>query len=146
METKISKLDALFDTFLAVQARINSNLEVHAAALGLNGTQLLVIRDVNDHPGTTLTDVCQRCGLKKSAASRLVDALAERGLLVRKVCPTSRRAVALSLGPVLGDGQFCRVTALNSTLAGWQEKAEPSDIQAAMTGLETLLRLTEARS
>lgn len=145
METTISKLDQLFDTFLAVQARINANLEQHAARLGLNATQLLVIRDVNDHPGTTLKDVCRRCGLKKSAASRLVDALAERQMLVRQECPTSRRAVALSLGPALGDGQFCRVTALNSTLPGWQEHAEGADFQAAQAGLETLLRLTEAR-
>jgi len=143
MEVPVSALDGLFDTFLAVQARINANLEAHAASLGLNASQLLVIRDVFDHPGTTLKDVCQRCGLKKSAASRLIDALAARNMVIRRQCPTSRRAVALDLGPVLGDGRFCRTTALLKALPGWAGHAAPPDYQNLRSGLEAFLRLAE---
>jgi len=143
MEVPVSALDELFDTFLAVQARITANLEAHAASLGLNASQLLVIRDVLDHPGTTLKDVCQRCGLKKSAASRLIDALAARGMMVRKECPTSRRAVALELGPALGDGQFCRTTALTKALPGWAGGPTTPDYHGLRAGLEALLKLAE---
>jgi len=142
MEVPVSALDALLDTFLAVQARITANLEAHAASLGLNASQLLVVRDVLDHPGTTLKDVCGRCGLKKSAASRLIDALASRQMIVRKVCPTSRRAVALELGPALGDGRFCRVTALTKALPGWAGQESAPDYQQLRTGLEAFLQLT----
>jgi len=142
MEVPVSDLDALFDAFLAVQAKITSNLETHAASLGLNASQLLVIRDVLDHPGTTLKDVCRRCGLKKSAASRLIDSLTSRDMIVRKVCPTSRRAVALELGPVLGDGKFCRVTALTQALPGWSQ-FDPRELGGLRAGLEAFLQLAD---
>lgn len=138
----MADLDRLFDTFLAVQARITANLETHASRLGLNASQLLVVRDVLDHPGTSLKDTCLRCGIKKSAASRLVDALVEKGMLVRTECPTSRRTVALHLGPTL-DGQFCRVSALTSALPGWAGAEQKPDYRALQQGLEGLLRLTE---
>lgn len=143
MEVPVAALDGLFDTYLAVQAQITANLEAHAAGLGLNATQLVVIRDVLDHPHTSLKDLCHRCGLKKSAASRLVDALADRGFLVRTVCPTSRRTVALVLGPTLGDGRFCRVAALERVLPGWQKVADPGDLAVLKAGLEAFLRLAE---
>jgi hypothetical protein len=143
MDVPVSTLDELFDTFLVVQARIHANLEAHAASLGLNASQLLVVRDVSDHPGTTLKDVCVRCGLKKSAASRLIDALALRKMIVRKTCPTSRRAVALELGPALGDGRFCRTTALTKALPGWAAGRGAETFREARVGLEAILRLAE---
>jgi DNA-binding MarR family transcriptional regulator len=142
MDVPVSALDELFDTYLVVQARITANLEAHAATLSLNASQLLVVRDVLDHPGTSLKDVCQRCGLKKSAASRLIDALASRKMIIRDECPTSRRAVSLHLGPALGDGQFCRVTALTKALPGWSGKETVPDYQALKAGLEAFLQLT----
>jgi hypothetical protein len=143
MDVPVSALDELFDTFLGVQARIMANLEGHAAHLGLNASQLLVIRDVLTHPGTSLKDVCQRCGLKKSAASRLVDVLVERQMLVRGPCPTSGRAVSLKLGPVL-DGNFCRVTALTQALPGWAGTDDDHpDYQALKRGLDAFGRLAQ---
>jgi len=142
MNVPVSALDDLFNTYLTVHAQITANLETHAATLGLNASQLLVVRDVHDHPGTSLKDLCQRCGLKKSAASRLIDALALRKIVVRDECPTSRRAVALSLGSTFGDGQFCRLTALTKALPGWSGDRVPPDYQALKAGLEAFLRLT----
>lgn len=142
MEVPVAQLDALFDSFLAVQARITGNLEAYAATLGLNASQLLVVRDVRDHKGTPLKDVCLRCGLKKSAVSRLIDALVEQNVIVRKVCPTSRRAVALELGPAMEEGKFCRVTTLAKALPGWT-KARTGDFDRARLGLETFLDLAE---
>ena len=141
MNVPVSALDALFDTFLAVQARITANLEAHAATLSLNASQLLVVRDVADHPGTPLTEVCRRCGLKKSAASRLIDALVGRQMMVREECPTSRRAVALRLGPALADDQFCRVTALTKALPGWSGGETAPDYSSLKAGLEAFLKL-----
>lgn len=143
MEVPVSSLDELFDTYLTVQARITANLEAHAASLGLNASQLLVIRDVLDHPGTSLKDVCLRCGLKKSAASRLIDSLVDREMVVRQVCPTSRRAVSLSLGKAI-DGQFCRVTALTKALPGWDQIESPAAYTQLKSGLEAFLRLTQS--
>ncbi len=142
MDVPVSSLDELFDTYLSVQARITANLEAHAASLGLNASQLLVIRDVLDHPGTSLKDTCLRCGLKKSAASRLIDSLVERDMIVRQVCPTSRRAVSLFLGKAL-DGQFCRVTALTKALPGWKLVDSPAAYTELRSGLEAFLRLAQ---
>ena len=141
MDLPITALDGLFDTFLRVQAQITANLEAHGAELGLNATQLVVVRDVWDHPHTSLKDLCGRCGLKKSAASRLVDALAVRGFLVRTDCPTSRRTVALVLGPSLDGGKFCRVAALEKVLPGWKSLQHPGELEAVKDGLEAFLRL-----
>ena len=143
MEVPVSALDELFDTYLTVQARITANLEAHAASLGLNASQLLVIRDVLDHPGTSLKDSCQRCGLKKSAASRLIDVLVERKMIIREECPTSRRAVSLHLGAELNES-FCRVRALTSALPGWDSVKSPAAYSELKVGLEAFLRLTQA--
>jgi hypothetical protein len=143
MDVPVAALDGLFDTFLKVQAQITANLEAHGAELGLNATQLVVVRDVLDHPHTSLKDLCGRCGLKKSAASRLVDALADRGLVVRTDCPTSRRTVALVLGPALGGGQFCRVEALERVLPGWRLLQDPEQLVAVKEGLDAFLRLAQ---
>ena len=142
MDIPVSALDELFDTYLAVQAQITANLETHAATMGLNAHQLLVIRDLLDHPGTSLKAVCQRCGLKKSAASRLVEALVARGMVIRHECPTNRRAVALSLGPAI-DGHFCRVTALTKALPGWSQTQGPTQLARVKLELETFLRLAQ---
>jgi len=142
MDIPVSALDGLFDTFLAVQARITANLEAHAASLGLNASQLLVIRDVLDHPGTSLKDLCDRCGLKKSAASRLIDALIARDMVVREECPTSRRTVAIHLGSAF-HGNFCRVTALTKALPGWTKVGSPDEYAQLRAGLEGFLKLSQ---
>ena len=77
------------------------------------------------------------------AVEQLRDALAARGMMVRKECPTSRRAVALELGPALGDGQFCRTTALTKALPGWAGGPTTPDYHGMRAGLEALLKLAE---
>lgn len=141
MDTPVSNLDQVLDRFLEVQAQIHANLEAHAVGLGLNASQLLVIRDVLDHPGTSLKDVCDRCGLKKSAASRLIDALVDRQMVIRRECPTSRRAIALQLGPSL-DGGFCRVSALTHAFPGWS-KGTPEAFDAIRKGFDALVALAQ---
>ena len=142
MEGPVSELEELFDTYLKIQAGITANLEAHASQLGLNASQLLVVRDIQDHPGTTLKDVCLRCGLKKSAVSRLIDHLCERQIVVRTECPTSRRSVALSLDEAWNT-KFCRESALRAALPGAPDQALSPNLRSA---LESFLRLTERRS
>ncbi len=142
MEVPVSELEELFDTYLKIQAGITANLEAHALALGLNASQLLVVRDIQDHPGTSLKDVCQRCGLKKSAVSRLIDHLCDREIVVRQTCPTSRRSVSLSLGDAWNT-QFCRESALRAALPGLGLLL-PHEVGPLQSSLLSFLRLLDA--
>lgn len=107
-------LQGLFRTLLDVRSKFDENLEALAQQMNVNKSELLVLLDVMDHPSTSLSDVCRRNGLKKSAASKLVDRLIEREFMTRDVCPTSRREVVLNIGQGFGKETFCRRQAMSA--------------------------------
>lgn len=87
----------LFHIFLKVQSKFNASLENFAASLELNKSELLLLLDVIDNPKTSLNDVCKRKGLKKSAASKLIDRLIAKNLIAREICTTNRREIRLTV-------------------------------------------------
>lgn len=75
---------------------------------------LLVLVDVREHPGIGLAGLCGRTDLKKSAASKLVDALVGKGFLLCAEAEGDRRAIPLMEGPALGEADFCSAKSLRS--------------------------------
>jgi DNA-binding MarR family transcriptional regulator len=54
---------------------------------------------VGRHPGASLSAVAEHLGLSTPAASRLIDALVEKGLMARAAAPEDRRYLTLHLSP-----------------------------------------------
>lgn len=98
---------SIFKSLLSVQFKLNTNLEKIAGTMNINRTELLVLLDVIDYPDTSLNDLCQRKGIKKSAASKIVDKLVEREYINRSQCRTNRREVSLAINASSIEEGFC---------------------------------------
>jgi len=66
---------------------------------GLTVPQFRTLCYVDSSTGSTLSEVADFIGLSLPAMSRLVDGLAEKGLIKRRACHDDRRLVRLSLTP-----------------------------------------------
>lgn len=116
--TEADRLRAILDAFLCAREKLDGNLGALAKGYGLCGSQLLVVLDAASHPGTGLTELCVRTGLKKSVASKQVDALVDKGFLVRAGVEGDRRAVALSIDRSRSGKGFCASASIKSLFPG----------------------------
>jgi DNA-binding MarR family transcriptional regulator len=136
------RLRELLDAFLAARWAIELNMERVAAAMGLSGSQLLVLLDVHEHPGTGLSELCRRTGQKKSAASKLVDSLIGKGLVRREEAAGDRRAVSLNVDRALLELGFCSAKSMEALFPLWKRlrsgEAEPEAIAQALRELTAL--------
>lgn len=97
----------LFKSVIELKKQIDNNLEELAKSMRITSSELLVLLDVQLYPNTSLVDLCNRTGLKKSAVSKMIGRLEEEGLLVREVCPTSKREVILNITDQFLAKEFC---------------------------------------
>lgn len=134
----------ILDAFLAARGRLEDNLESLAKRNGLCGSQILLVLDVLAHPGTGLTELCGRTGLKKSLASKQVDALVGKGLLARTGVEGDRRALALTVDSAKLEAGFCAEAGLRSIFPGWSEEAaEAGSLDSVLASLGELSRLLD---
>jgi DNA-binding MarR family transcriptional regulator len=138
-----ARLRALLDAFLDARGRLEDNLARLAKSYGLCGSQALVLLDVLAHPGTGLTGLCARTGLKKSSASKQVETLVGKDLLARTRVEGDRRALALSADRAMLEKGFCADSGIAAIFPGWEEGSardgELDSILAALRGLSELL-------
>jgi len=87
----------LLDTVPLVMRIIRSHMRQHRS--GLTVPQFRTLCYVDSSTGCTLSEVADFIGLSLPAMSRLVDGLAEKGLIKRRPCLDDRRLVRLSLTP-----------------------------------------------
>jgi hypothetical protein len=138
-----ARLRALLDAFLDARGRLEDNLARLAKGYGLCGSQALVLLDVLAHPGTGLSGLCARTSLKKSVASKQVEALVGKGLLTRTRVEGDRRALALSADRAMLEKGFCADSGIAAIFPGWEEGSPRDDeldsMLAALRGLSELL-------
>jgi DNA-binding MarR family transcriptional regulator len=85
----------LLDTVPLVMRIIRAHMRQHRS--GLTVPQFRTLCFVDSSTGCTLSEVADFIGLSLPAMSRLVDGLAEKGLVKRRPCNDDRRLVRLSL-------------------------------------------------
>ena len=76
---------------------------------------------VGRHPGASLSAVADHLGLSTPAASRLVDALVEKGLVERAAAPMDRRYITLYLAE---QGEALHARTRSQALAGLSARLE----------------------
>lgn len=78
---------------------IAGNDAIFLRALGYSIRELRVLRIVDDLPGVTFVDICQKSGLERSLTSRILQKLIGDGLLLRTSSETDARKYHLSTTP-----------------------------------------------
>lgn len=77
--------------------RIQERQRAIAGIVPLSDLEVMALRDVHRHPGTTAVDLARRLGLRDSNTSVVLRGLVERGMIERSPDPEDRRRLALHL-------------------------------------------------
>ena len=104
-------------------------------------TQLVLV-DVGDHPGTSVSEVVSRTGLPQSLVSAAVTRLREGGALITETDPRDRRRTLVSPSPAIA-GRKAQVptTPLEDVLRaelGLEDPHEIAHVMELLTELSTL--------
>jgi DNA-binding MarR family transcriptional regulator len=86
----------LMDVVPLVMQRIRMEMRSHRMP-GLSVPQFRSLIYLYRNDGASLSQVADHIGLKLPTASKMVDALVARGLLIRRVLPDDRRCISLKL-------------------------------------------------
>ncbi|MDX3106108.1 MarR family winged helix-turn-helix transcriptional regulator [Nonomuraea angiospora] len=120
---------------------VEATLDAMAALGSLSVTRLRVLLAVDRHGPMNLSSLAERLGMSLSAAGRVVDRLAEAGLLSREPAPHSRREIRIQVTPE-GCEVLERLRAVRRRRIGQAlDRLEPAD---RATLFRMLLQLTNA--
>ena len=106
--------DGLTGATLTMRARLADLLDVELGILPEEADLLLRLAEAPEQR-LRMADVSRSLRLSKSGVTRLVDRLAERGLVVRAACPSDRRVVYAGL---TDEGRGAAATAAPALAAG----------------------------
>lgn len=107
---------------------------------GLTLPQMRVMQEVVDHRGIGIKQLAQRLQMTQSTISDIVDRLAEKGLLAKRVHAQDRRAV--EIWPVANVEAFMatdRAEFVNRPVADLLRELEPKERETALEGLRLLM-------
>jgi DNA-binding MarR family transcriptional regulator len=127
---------------VSIARRIHDHEQQVSEVVQLSALEVLVVRDVDRHPGTGPSALAQRLGLKSSNASAVLRALAERGVVRREPAPEDRRAVRVFLTE-LAARSIATVRAAAADYLGEYLTADDADrlrtvLQHVETSMETM--------
>lgn len=100
-------IEEFYERFLELRSAFDRRIETAATQMGVNNSELLLLLDIYAHPNTKMIASCQRSGQKKSAVSKMVDRLCERGLLTKTVNPDNGRELILNVTDQFVGTSFC---------------------------------------
>lgn len=106
-------LDDLFDKMLLVSKNMLTSLEEESVTLGYNKTEYLIISDIIEHQYTTAQEISERTGIKKSALSRALNPLIDKGVIAKNQCAEDRRESKLLVENSQTLNQFCKASLLS---------------------------------
>ncbi|AMC93594.1 hypothetical protein AOC36_06225 [Erysipelothrix larvae] len=140
MNTHQDELTTIFDALLEITGKMNQRIEKQSKALGYTAKEYLVLLDVLTHPGTSQNAMCERLGIKKSAASKLLRNLESSGKIVRKACKQDKRESELFIEqPELLD-TLCKASAIEMTFENHDDYAcKLNSIHESLIDLDKML-------
>ena len=83
MENKT--IENIYLKLLKVTHLLNQNLSKLAKTYDFNSTELMIYLDIKTHPQTDLNALCDRLGLKKSAASKAINQLIKENQIISQI-------------------------------------------------------------
>ena len=115
MENKT--IENIYLKLLKVTHLLNQNLSKLAKTYDFNSTELMIYLDIKTHPQTDLNALCDRLGLKKSAASKAINQLIKENQIISQINENDQRKIALS-HIELEDKNLCKETMLKEIFKG----------------------------
>jgi len=131
-------MDALYTKLLKIDHLMSSRLAAIAKEEDLNPSELMIVLDVKNNPHTDLLSVCERLGMKKSAASKAIRKLIEVGYIENHICESDQRKVSL-IGNESSCHKLCKENILMST---FKDIDNPKyDVDMILKSLDDLLEI-----
>jgi len=131
-------MDALYTKLLRINHLMSSSLAEIAREEDLNPSELMIVLDVKNNPHTDLQSVCDRLGMKKSAASKAIRKLIEVGYIENHICESDQRKVSL-IGVDSSCHKLCKENTLMSTFKGIDNPKY--DVDVILRSLDDLLEI-----
>lgn len=112
---------------------------------GLAPTSMMIMRQLHEHPGCTVSKLSRHTGLAKSHVSKTVDSLAERGFIDKLEDKDDHRLVRLY--QVQGsEGKFEEIhAAVRRHFAGAFSALPGDTVEDLIQGLEAMKAVLDAR-
>lgn len=136
-------MDALYTKLLKINQLMSSSLAEIAREEDLNPSELMIVLDVKNNPHTDLQSVCDRLGMKKSAASKAIRKLIEVGYIENHVCESDQRKVSL-----IGNDSSCQKLCKENTLMStFKDIDNPKyDVDMILKSLDDLLEILSSKN
>lgn len=139
-EARTTREDSVGWVMQRLAKRLNDEMDKQLATLDLTVAQFAVMMTVLESGGMTQTEIGRRFGWPAYAITRVLNALEERGLLERRVDPSSRRSFniyASAEGEKLGPELFSIVQAVNGDFMGRLPQEDRVEFRRMITLLMT---------
>lgn len=128
----LNTFEQIYLKLLKANYLLNENVSKIAKHHDLNSSELMIYLDIKTHPNTDLNALCQRLGMKKSAASKAIDKLIKNHYLESKSNKDDNRKLALNI-IALADQNLCQEVMLKETFRGYETTAcDLNKIEAAL--------------
>ena len=90
-------VNVILDTLRSIVRELRLASREAEQRVGIHGAQLHALRQLADHPATSLTELADRTHTDISSVSVVVSRLVEQGLVARKSADDDRRRLSLDL-------------------------------------------------
>ena len=114
---KNKTIENIYLKLLKVNHLLDLNLSKLAKTYDFNSTELMIYLDIKTHPQTDLNALCERLGLKKSAASKAINQLIKENQIMSQINEDDQRKIALS-HIESEDKNLCKETILKEVFKG----------------------------
>ena len=107
-------------------------------------SEVAVLKQVLQAPGTTVTELARQLGMQQSNTSAAVRSLVDRGLLLRQSSPADGRVTLLVPSEKLLTERDSIETAWSGTIAAAMAHLEPEQVTALEAASDALRALNQA--
>ena len=132
--------ERLVDVVPQVMHVIRAKMRRHRAS-DLSLPQFRTLTFLHRQPGSPLAKVAEHVGLTPPSASKMIDRLVQRGLVLREGAATDRRSIALTLTPEGEDALARSRQATVEDLAAALAQLDAGELRALQENLELMAHL-----
>ena len=91
------QIEKLFEDLQVLKRKMIAGASSHIERTHITASQWLVLQYLRKNEGTTIKEIAKALSVTSSAATQLVESLAQKGYIDRKINSDDKRALSLSL-------------------------------------------------
>lgn len=90
-------LDELTESLFSIKRQLVTAGHCHSDNIGVTPAQAIILHIIQEKEGIGIKEISESLGTTSSATTQLVDALVNKGLLIKRCCADDKRAIKLAL-------------------------------------------------